>query len=878
LQALAQNKASRTAAAQKQPPRIQPKLMVNAPGDRYEQEADAMAERVMRMPESKPQPLRPTATGLIARSIQRKCAACESEEEKKKKGGLLMRKAEGGGGFAAPPALVSQLNATKGGGAPLPEGTRSFMENAFSADFSGVRVHTDGQAAEMSRSIQAKAFTYGSDIYFNSGQFAPERGEGKRLLAHELGHLTQQNNRAPIIYRSTENNLDERKKSFKKQVLAAAINRLHDNRESLLAWQVFILYTLNEMQANILALYQAGGLGVYMELQDIRNPFLREVRARQAHREWRACTGCHMEIAASNYEKEHTYEASFWRSPNEMRQGYEPQALRELREMTPPALLEKLSPQNYFSSQYDATAYKPEASTYAKYDITAYSPKANTYEGKLNRMLPDPRIVEQEGSLISKILEILGDSGFKVLPGKLIYKFGEGKYDEFRNETSKNIDERRENYLKLIGKIENKELDYKYFAPIIEYFFKIYTDREVIKAIQDEMNEKGFWYWAEQVVLAALTAISLLLTIFPPTSAAGIALLGASMAALATYGVMKAPEMIAVGEAFMLGRGANNVFTPEQQDSGQSIVFDAYMNILSALLVAIGVISNVKNIYPKLPKEHTKAGLKTTNIDDFQITALDDGTILATHKNHPELLIIAKDNYAKMYYTSGPGQPVTLVKEGAISRWRTNSNSAIVPASTSVSQPFWATSQASVTIEPIPYFGSPRQLAPAPFTIRLIPESGFENVQNLIPWRLGKMGDGGVVYLNNPYAGTKSSLVASGSRSPKKWPTITIDSFSNFPDGVPIVMSSGYGVMTPRLLPDNTILQLPDGTKIWKTYDIELKRWVMVHDYAVSPSKFRLNHQTWTLPSPKKMGLVGYQRTHAVGPITSLVVKNISIP
>ncbi|MBV6425962.1 MAG: hypothetical protein KIPDCIKN_00453 [Haliscomenobacter sp.] len=166
--------------------------MVNAPSDRYEQEADAMAERVMRMPESKPQPLKPTATGLIARSIQRKCAACEAEEEKKKKSGLLMRKAEGNaGGFAASPALVSQLNATKGGGSPLPEGTRSFMENAFSSDFSGVRVHTGGQAAEMSRSIQAKAFTYGSDIYFNSGQFAPESGEGKRLLAHELGHVVQ---------------------------------------------------------------------------------------------------------------------------------------------------------------------------------------------------------------------------------------------------------------------------------------------------------------------------------------------------------------------------------------------------------------------------------------------------------------------------------------------------------------------------------------------------------------------------------------------------------------------------------------------------------------------------------------------------------------
>lgn len=187
LATAAENKKDKPIAA------IQPKLMVNAPGDRYEQEADTLAERVMSMPESKPQPLRPTATGLIARSIQRKCASCEAEEEKKKKSSLLMRKTEsGGGGFAAPPALASQLNATKGGGSPLPEGTQSFMENAFSVDFSGVRVHTDGQAAEMSQILQAKAFTHGKDIYFNRGQYRPEVSQGRRLLSHELTHVVQQ--------------------------------------------------------------------------------------------------------------------------------------------------------------------------------------------------------------------------------------------------------------------------------------------------------------------------------------------------------------------------------------------------------------------------------------------------------------------------------------------------------------------------------------------------------------------------------------------------------------------------------------------------------------------------------------------------------------
>ncbi|MBK6730899.1 MAG: DUF4157 domain-containing protein [Bacteroidetes bacterium] len=67
------------------------------------------------------------------------------------------------------------------------------MENAFSTDFSAVKIHTDVQASEMSKGINAKAFTYGNDIYFGEGQYNVDSGEGKHLLAHELTHTLQQN-------------------------------------------------------------------------------------------------------------------------------------------------------------------------------------------------------------------------------------------------------------------------------------------------------------------------------------------------------------------------------------------------------------------------------------------------------------------------------------------------------------------------------------------------------------------------------------------------------------------------------------------------------------------------------------------------------------
>lgn len=86
----------------------------------------------------------------------------------------------------------SQLHDSKGNGSPLPTPVRTFMESGIGADFGSIRIHTDHQAASMNREINAKAFTHGSDIYFNNGQYNPATNEGKHLLAHELTHTVQQ--------------------------------------------------------------------------------------------------------------------------------------------------------------------------------------------------------------------------------------------------------------------------------------------------------------------------------------------------------------------------------------------------------------------------------------------------------------------------------------------------------------------------------------------------------------------------------------------------------------------------------------------------------------------------------------------------------------
>jgi hypothetical protein len=81
--------------------------------------------------------------------------------------------------------------------------TRAFMESRFGHDFSRVRVHTDARAAESARAVNAHAYTVGRDIIFAAGEYAPETTNGRRLLAHELVHVMQQNPNASTAEAST---------------------------------------------------------------------------------------------------------------------------------------------------------------------------------------------------------------------------------------------------------------------------------------------------------------------------------------------------------------------------------------------------------------------------------------------------------------------------------------------------------------------------------------------------------------------------------------------------------------------------------------------------------------------------------------------------
>ncbi len=137
-------------------------------------------------------------TSLLANSmLQRKCACGqhtitggECEECRQKNEAGLQRAAITHAPVNALPPIVQEVLSSQG--QPLDADTGDAMESHFGHDFSQVRVHTDAQAAESAQAVNALAYTVGRDVVFGKGQYAPEMGEGKELMAHELTHVVQQ--------------------------------------------------------------------------------------------------------------------------------------------------------------------------------------------------------------------------------------------------------------------------------------------------------------------------------------------------------------------------------------------------------------------------------------------------------------------------------------------------------------------------------------------------------------------------------------------------------------------------------------------------------------------------------------------------------------
>lgn len=131
--------------------------MVNQPGDVFEQEADRTAEAV----------------------VSDKSFGSHSSSDALH----IRRRALGTAGPANSAAAGEVINSS---GRPLDAATRAYMEPRFGYDFSQVRIHSDAQAADSARAVNALAYTAGRDLVFNEGQYRPDTVEGKKAVGARI--------------------------------------------------------------------------------------------------------------------------------------------------------------------------------------------------------------------------------------------------------------------------------------------------------------------------------------------------------------------------------------------------------------------------------------------------------------------------------------------------------------------------------------------------------------------------------------------------------------------------------------------------------------------------------------------------------------------
>lgn len=184
-------------------------IPIDAPDSPLEKEADTVAKQVVRrMSASGDEKAAPLTPSGISRSATGSAA----------------------GSLYAPAHVASALETSKGEGQPLPNPLRTEMEGVIGSDLSGVRIHADSKAAELSEAVNAQAFTYGQDIYFNQGKYQPGSMDGRRLLGHEVGHVGQQvemnsiNRTKDFIQNEKDEKLKELESWYNKQTSKSSTN------------------------------------------------------------------------------------------------------------------------------------------------------------------------------------------------------------------------------------------------------------------------------------------------------------------------------------------------------------------------------------------------------------------------------------------------------------------------------------------------------------------------------------------------------------------------------------------------------------------------------------------------------------------------------
>ncbi len=629
--------------------------------DPLEEEADRVADAVMGIRDSVA--IHPPRRSAVAAAIPQRCACATAEEETcescRRNAPAIQRSATG----AAPSKVPARL--AMGDGAPLPESTRTLMEERFGADFSDVRIHTGEEAAVAARNVSAHAFTIGSDIAFARNAFRPSGNGGQRLLAHELAHVLQQRRGGLRVQRFPDpptgqttpgggvtgvriscadnrvvfdagsgshsyaltscnipvgtytagvsirgatidfdfgeavegaeeftfgfridpgqanpltlfagqsqvtvsvvehlpdvlaSSLQSRVSAFQRLVKNAGKLRLADNSRALDQWSGFLQQQLTpsqvatqvhteEVRSLLERAYRGGGAEIALAEQWLQTPGpnRRWVLEQQIEGRYRACTGCHATVQAQALDY----------------------GLQEQR--------------GHLATPLEQLPSGPDT-----------GPRPSFAEGE---QLPPtahgglfPRVAEaqQRINAIQPYLRLLGPAGYRVLPPETLGSTATPV--SLLTDISIRIAQRQADYQEFSRRIDDPDFDYLQLRPIVRDLLPL-ADPDVREAVESAIASAETWETIKSIAVGAATIGLLILTIFPPTSALGIAGALALGGAVASYQVYQGIQGYELGRLYSLGRGAHDVLDPAQQEAADSLMAIGALNII---LGSVGVAS-----------------------------------------------------------------------------------------------------------------------------------------------------------------------------------------------------------------------------------------------------------------------------------------------
>ena len=582
---------------------------------------------------------------------------------------------------AAPRPHQSRLQVASG--SPLPPEAREPYERFFGADLSNVPVHDDSRSHRAASALRARAFVHAGQVYLGANVPDLSSAPGQRLLAHELSHVvdrTGSGGSGAFMRQEVEGDteaggmcvatppapaltlgppqpeplmceiprpaalgsggtLQERIEQFKQRVRMVAVQRLRGNIASLDLWADLIEKTIPDELLGATALTQSGGLRAYLDLQDVSNPATRQVLASQAAGRYRACTGCHLLTQAHAFGASSPHIGPEWLSPNQRRAGATEPGFPLLNELAPG------QPSPFRSAPGPSTGYVP--------------PPASTAEGALMTALPDPSRIFQLIEAARPIFETLGPDGYQVLPARILEELTTRSMADVRREVIKLIRQRQWDYGRLAEQIRTGELSWDTFSPVIHDLLSL-ADPDVAAAIRAELESKRRWEIAKAIFIGIVSIATLLVPVLAPGSAALMATVGAADIGLAVYGAMMAPGLIRKGQLLSLATGANNVIDPATQQSAGLSILSGFLGIV---LAPLGVLSGTSRLASSMGRWGAVAGESTALVragqsiqrGDFIIEMAEDGAIIATSTNRPDLLIIVRGDTATLYQSMGPG-------------------------------------------------------------------------------------------------------------------------------------------------------------------------------------------------------------------------------